>query len=261
MCGAAVATALSSALCAASASAQTLVALVDGNSLALIDGTTGKLLSAVPLSGSGDLVGIDVRPADGQLYGVTPAGAVVTVDPQSGQTTPKSQLDAPLPQGVALIIEIDPVADDLRVMGQDGSNMHANVDSGKVTQDSALNFASGGPHAGTKPNVVAGAYSNSTKGAQNTMLYPIDSTNGELERAPTPNDGRLNSIGQLGPGTITSGGPVAFDIGSDASGNNTGYMVSGNKLQQVDLATGHASGGQTIEVPGVILDIAVLPAR
>ena len=37
-----------------------------------------------------ELVGIDVRPADGMLYGVTSEGAIVTIDVKSLQATPKA---------------------------------------------------------------------------------------------------------------------------------------------------------------------------
>ncbi len=39
---------------------------------------------SVNLAGDASLVGFDVRPADGKLYGVTPDGAIVTVDAKTG---------------------------------------------------------------------------------------------------------------------------------------------------------------------------------
>ena len=38
-------------------------------------------------------------------------------------------------------------------------------------------------HKGEKPNVVAGAYTNSVKGAKETALYNIDGTIGALGQA------------------------------------------------------------------------------
>ena len=53
-------------------------------------------------------------------------------------------------------------------------------------------------HKGEKPNVVAGAYSNSFKGTKETALYDIDATIGALVKQAPPNDGVLNAIGKLG---------------------------------------------------------------
>ncbi len=49
------------------------------------------------MAGGATLVGIDVRPADGKLYGVTPDGTIVIVDAKSGKWEKKSQLSEKLP--------------------------------------------------------------------------------------------------------------------------------------------------------------------
>ena len=53
-------------------------------------------------------------------------------------------------------------------------------------------------HKGEKPNIVAGAYTNSVKGAKETALYNIDATIGGLIKQAPPNDGTLNAVGKLG---------------------------------------------------------------
>ena len=95
-------------------------------------------------------------------------------------------------------MDFNPVADRLRVIGSDGTNLRANVDDGKVTTDGALKFAETDMHKGEKPNVVAGAYTNSFKGAKETALYDIDATIGALFKQAPPNDGVLNAVGKLG---------------------------------------------------------------
>src|SRR5207247_92157 len=50
-----------------------IVGLVDGKSIVTIDPVTRKVMSKVDIKGASPLIGIDVRPADGMLYGV--AGA------------------------------------------------------------------------------------------------------------------------------------------------------------------------------------------
>ena len=74
-----------------------------------------------------------------------------------------------------MTVDFNPVADRLRVITSDGTNLRINVDDGKATVDGALKFKDGDANAGKTPKVVAGAYSNSLKGSQAaTALYNID---------------------------------------------------------------------------------------
>ena len=114
-----------------------------------------------------------MRPADGLLYGLVDDGTIVTIA-TDGKTTTKSKLDTMLAKGVAATVDFNPVADRLRVMGADGMNLRANVEDGKVTKDGDHKYADGDMHKGEKPNIVAGAYINSVKGAKETALFNID---------------------------------------------------------------------------------------
>ncbi len=252
-----VAAVFTSVSLSAGASAQTVIGLADGKSLVMLDSMSGKITKTVPVSGAANLIGIDVRPADGMLYGVTADGAVVTIDPTSGKAMEKSKLKTMLPKGVAATVDFNPVADRLRIIGSDGANLRANVDDGSVTTDGALKFAETDMHKGEKPNVIAGAYINSMKGAKETALYDIDGTIGGLLKQTPPNDGILNAVGKLG---VTVSGPVAFDIVSDGMSNNTAWLVAGGMLHKVDLATGKATmTGKLSGASGTITDIAVWP--
>ena len=54
---------------------------------------------------------------------------------------------------------------------------------------------------------------------------------------------------------------AAFDIWSDGQGKNEAWLMSGDWLLSVDLATGKA--GRAIKIDGVkgqVRDIAILPA-
>lgn len=187
------------------------------------------------------------------LYGLADDGAVVTIDPSSGKATMKSRLKTMLPAGVTATVDFNPVADRLRIIGSDGTNLRANVDDGAVTTDGALTFAEADMHKGEKPNVIAGAYINSVKGAKETTLFDIDGTIGALLKQAPPNDGILNAVGKLG---IPLSGPVAFDIVADGMANNTAWLVAGGMLHKVDLMTGKASVAGTVTgAPGVITDI------
>ena len=241
---------------AAPARAELVAALVGPDTLVHVDTAAKRGVKTVKVTGiSGQLLGIDVRPADGMLYGVVSDGAIVTIDPQTGAATAKSKLDATLPAGVMATVDFNPVADRLRIIGSDGTNLRANVDDGKVTKDGALKFADADAMKGKMPKVVAGAYTNSMKGAKETVLFDLDASGALLRQAP-PNDGVLNTVGMLGMASEN----VAFDILSDGQGGNSAWAMVGTKLYSVDLATGKGSEVATIEgVTGTVRDIAILP--
>ncbi len=245
-----------SSLVAAGAEAQTLAALVGNNAIAIVDVATGKVQKSTRISGiAGKLVGIDVRPSDGMLYGVAADGTVVTIDPSTGKAMLKSKLDTALPEGAMATVDFNPAADRLRIIGADGTNLRANVDDGKVTKDGSLRFADGDMLNGKAPRIVAGAYTNAMKGAKETTLYDVDATGTVLKQAP-PNDGVLNSIGPLG----MTGENAAFDIVSDGNGGNEAWLLSGATLYRVDLATGKSVRVAKIAgIKGKVSDIAALP--
>lgn len=242
---------------AAAAQAAQVAALVGNDTIAIVDVAAKKATKSMKVTGlTGALVGIDVRPSDGMLYGLVADGTVVTIA-MDGKATMKSRLDTMLGAGVAGTVDFNPVADRLRVIGADGMNLRANVDDGKVTTDGALKYADTDMHKGEKPNIVAGAYINSFKGAKETVLYDIDATIGGLIKQAPPNDGILNAVGKLG----VKADKAAFDIASDGKGGNAAWLMSGDTLYTVDLATGKAAETAKITgVSGAVRDIAVLPA-
>ena len=246
---------IGSILLAGAAHAQSVAALVGDDTITIADVAGKKVDRSIKVAGlSGALVGIDVRPADGMLYGVVSDGTVVTIDPSSGRATVKSKLDTMMSLGTMATVDSNPIADRLRIIGSDGMNLRANVDDGKVTKDGSLKFAEADMHKGKTPKVVAGAYTNSMKGAKETTLYDIDASGALVRQAP-PNDGVLNSVGMLG----IEAGAVAFDIvAGDAS--NEAWLMNGKTLYKVDLATGKATEAATISgVDGGVRDIAAMP--
>jgi len=252
-------TALAGTVLAGTASAQPVAALVGTDTLAIVDAAARKVSRTTAITGlPGPLVGIDTRPADGQLYGLVADGTVVVIDPASGKATVKVKLESMLPAGTAATVDFNPVADRLRVIGADGTNLRANVDDGKVVTDGRLRFAETDMHKGETPKVVAGAYTNAMKGAKETALFDIDATIGGLLKQAPPNDGMLNAVGKLG---VPATAAVAFDIVTKADGTNEGWLMTGDTLHVVDLATGKAKAlGTVAGLKGPVRDIAVLPA-
>jgi DNA-binding beta-propeller fold protein YncE len=249
---------LAIAAAAGSGHAATLAALQDGKTIAWIDTDQKKVTGSVGLAGGASLVGIDVRPADGKLYGVTADGTIVTIDPKTGKWEKMSQISEKMPTGVVFSVDFNPAADRLRVIASDGSSLRINVDDGKATVDGKLKYADADANKGKTPRVTAVGYTNSVAGTKETTLYDIDSGNGALVRQAPPNDGTLNTVGMLG---VKLDGLVAFDIWSDGKGANTGWLLADGTLYLVDLASGAAkSVGQIAGIKGKISDIAILPA-
>jgi hypothetical protein len=76
-----------------------------------------------------------------------------------------------------------------------------------------------------------------------------------IKQAP-PNDGTLNAVGKLGVKVEM----VGFDIWSDGNGKNEAWLMSGDWLLGVDLATGRATPAAQINGVSGVCDIAILPA-
>ena len=236
------------------ASAASIIGLVDGKTIVIIDPAIRKVTAEASVKG-GPLLGFDVRPADGALYGILADGSIVTVDPKTGQTTAKSKLSEPFKAGTDVTFDFNPAADRLRLMSSDGTSLRINVDDGKVTVDGSHKFKEGDANAGKTPKVVAGAYSNSLnpKPAA-TALYNIDATTWSLVTQAPPNDGVLNTVGPLG---ITAAAPIAFNIVASAGDKNDAWLASGGNLYSVDLKTGKATlAGKLEGVKGKLTDIA-----
>lgn len=243
---------------AVSSSAATLAALQDGKTIVWIDTDQKKVVGSTTLANGGMLVGMDVRPADGKLYGLTPDGAIVTVDAKTGAWEKVSQLSEMLPAGVAIAVDFNPVADRMRIIAANGMSLRVNVADGKATVDGSLKYAPTDAAMGKTPSVSAAAYTNSMAGAKETALYDVDTMAMALVKQAPPNDGILTTVGALG---TKLDGPAAFDIWSDGMGKNVGWLLNNGRLHSVDLSTGAAmSVGAIAGVKGRITDIAILPA-
>ena len=231
------------------AQSATVLALSDANRLLGFKAATPNTIdSERPITGlNGDegLVGIDVRPKDGVLWGLTSGARLVTIDPATGAATVRATLaadaaDTTAPygglQGSAFAVDFNPVADRLRVIGNTGQSLRINVDTGATTTDGNINRAAA-------PAVVsAAAYTNSVPGATTTQLFDIDRAGGVLALQNPPNDGTLSNVGPLG---VTFAGDGGMDIGGGANGLVLAALRAtaggASSLYRVDLTTGAAT--------------------
>lgn len=207
----------------------------------------------IEVTGIDRLLGIDLRPADKMVYGVAGDGQLVTINLETGAATAVSKLDAMLPDGVKASVDFNPMADKLRVMGSDGTNLRVDPASGKVTKDGSLAYESGDPSAETKPNVIATAYINSFGKPEKTAMYDIDASGLFLQQTK-PNDGTLKTIGKLG---VELGDTIGFDVRTTEAGENSAWLAAGGALYQVDLKTGAATKAAEGLDPG-IRDLTIL---
>ncbi|WP_319421649.1 DUF4394 domain-containing protein [Pleurocapsa sp. FMAR1] len=216
-----------------------LVALTDHNSLVSFDSNNPGASQFTDVTGvEGTLLGIDTRPADGSIYGISTANNIYTIDADSGAAIYVSTLDTPFEGGTISGFDFNPVADRLRLVGDNDQDFRINVDTGEVTVDGTLAFGSGDSNEGVNPNVTAAAYTNSFDGTISTQLYDIDTLLNDVVLQDPPNDGTLVTVGDLGIDFDTLGG---FDIVSAVEGDNTAFAVSNTTLYSIDLESGAAN--------------------
>lgn len=255
----------SAALCAlmavsAPASAERMVAVADGGTLiAFRASDPGTVLSSVTITGLGmgaSLVGIDYRPADRKLYGVSSDSRLYTVSMVNGKATEVGMLNVPL-MGSFFGVDFNPTVDRLRVVSDTGQNLRINPDNAVVATnlspggDLALNYG-GMPAMG----IVAAAYTNNVAAATSTTLYVIDSLldvlaiQGPMPPMMGPNQGSLLSLGAIGFNPTPRTG---FDISGQTG---TAYVSSGNNLWTLDLTLAAAPKFLGAIAPGRGLEIA-----
>jgi hypothetical protein len=213
-----------------------LVGLSDTNDLVLFDSDNPANTTNVSVTGvDGSLLGIDRRPANNLIYGLT-ADKIYTVNPFTGAASFVSSLSTPFTGGFVSGVDFNPVVDRLRVVGGNDQNFRINVDTGAVIVDGALNPGD--------PNVTAVAYLNADNDPNTgTILYDIDYISDTLSIQNPPNNGTLVSVGPLGIDIDSRGG---FDIFTQNGVNNaiaalTPTSESGSNLYKINLDTGAAT--------------------
>lgn len=217
-----------------------MVALGDDNTLVRFNSANPENGNVWQAEGvDGYLLGIDVRPADGKLYGLSSEDKLYTINLSNRRATEISTLSESFESGALSGFDFNPAADALRITGSDGQNFRVNVDTGEVTLDGELAFAEDDANAAATPAVTASAYTNSTDPApETTELYSLDASLDALLEQDPPNDGTLQTTGEVAFDVADVAG---FDIAAGDDGSNTGYAVSGADLYIIDLETGDST--------------------
>ncbi len=207
------------------------------------------------------LVGIDLRPATGTIYGVarnsesgtlqlyqfTLSFLIATASPVGSAFDPPPALAAPTAYG----FDFNPTIDRARLVADNDTNIVFNPDTGEVTQAINLYYATGldpdpiltpDTNVGKNPNVVNIAYDNNDLDPTTpTQLRGID-TNLDILVTVANSLGRLRTIGSLGVNVTSVGG---YDVSSTDNSQSFAIMsVSGSSFQRffkIDHATGKAT--------------------
>src|SRR5215813_9977357 len=252
----------------ASAQTNTIIALTANNQLLQFNAAApGTILSTVSVKGlqAGDaLVGIDFRPAKGQLYGLGVNGAtgrLYTISLVTGTATLVGSGFA-LPQSSGVVVgkdygfDFNPTVDRIRVVADSRDNFRLHPDTGAVA-GADLGLSEGA--------VVTGvAYDRNFAGSKVTTLYAIDPnadqlvTIGGIDSAPSPNGGVVRKVGPLG---VNASNEVGFDISVGPEGVAFALLTVNNQpgLYSIYLPSGLATLVRTINVKTPIVDIAVAP--
>ncbi len=180
--------------------------------------------NSVEITGLGDdedLVGIDIRPANDQLFAISDASVVYSIDVSTGEATAPGEATDPAIEDDSLGFDFNPTVDRIRVDVSTTQNLRLNPDTGAVgtnpdtmepTIDGNTAYPEDDDNADNTPAVVGAGYTNSVPGAEETQLYVIDAENDVLALQDPPNDGTLNTIGSL---DVDATGSTAFDINAD----------------------------------------------
>ncbi len=224
------AAALAALAATGSAHAQWLVGVTSSNQIARFDVMNPGAATSVAITGldAGDrFIGLDLRPSNNTLYGLTLSNRVYTINETTGAVSFVAALSSAVvnsSQGWGL--DFNPVADfsgaaSLRLVGAGGGNYAVNVNTGAVT--TATPIATG--YTGV-------AYINSTPAGApaTTGLYYINSSTDSLGFASTGfNNPTISTVGSLGLDALGANG---FEI----LGNGQAYAAL--NLDNGSLATG-----------------------
>lgn len=244
------------ALCASQSSqAVGLISLVDlglgAQSLNSFDSSNPAAVTNIgPVTGlemGESLLGIDFRPATGQLFGLGSANNLYTVDTVTGAASIVGTGFSTVTLGASAYgFDFNPVIDRIRIVGSsDQSNNVGNPDTGDATTVTSVFYGPGDANEMATPNLVHHAYTNSVAGAMTTQLYAIDSDLNILVTQAN-SAGTLSTVGSLGIDIDEVGG---FDIDPSDGTAYAALSVGGeSKLYTINLMTGAAT---EVAAPGV----------
>ncbi len=215
------------------ANAVTVVGVTVQNNIVTFDqATPGTLLSNVAVTGLAvgeQLLEIDLRPATGEIFGITSGNRITRIDAVTGVATPFAAAFAPALADVRYGIDFNPTVDRIRVVGTNTNNRRLNpITGGSVSpSDTALTIAG----STDSPFIASTAYNNSLANvpAGSIRQFVIDSRTARLGEVGSQaggnasfNAGVITFIGGLG----FANGELSENLGFDIFGPTGEAFVS-----------------------------------
>ncbi|MCY7374903.1 MAG: DUF4394 domain-containing protein [Pyrinomonadaceae bacterium] len=210
----------------------------------------GSPVAITGLQTGENIIGIDIRPANGMLYGLSSASRLYTINPATGLATNVGTAGSFTLSGTNFGFDFNPTVDRIRVVSDTGQNLRLNPNDGTLTAtDTMLNGAATGADAA--------GYTNSFGGSTTTTLYDISSTTDTLYIQNPPNAGTLVTVGALG---INVTGINGFDIANSGNVALAAFQLSGGTtsgLYSINLTTGAATFVSAINSASPIRGLAI----
>jgi hypothetical protein len=201
------------------------------------------------LSAGENVMGIDFRPATGQLFALGSNSRLYILNTATGAATAVGT--APFTSvlnGTSFGFDFNPTVDRIRLISNNGQNLRLNPNDGAVAAvDAAINPST--------PKISGAAYTSNFAGSTATILYDIDHSTGKLFKQDPPNAGTLVEVGNLGVMPTESNG---FDIGGTSNKAWALLTVGGaTKLYSINLTSGAATAVGTYTFTGNYRGFAV----
>jgi len=276
------------------ASAAVIALSGNGTSLLRFAANTPGATTSVAITGvtpGESLVGIDFRPATGQLYalGINPTadnGTLYRIDPQLGTATVIgtagsiayvgtdgiTAVNLPDPATAGYGFDFNPRVDLIRVTTSSGLNLRIRPDGTPFDANASIN---GDNPDGAINSAVTGvdgsAYTNSVAGTTVTTLYNLSSATSQLTIQSPPNDGTQTSATKLrvGGADLVFTAVNGFDIPSDVRVTTSDMPVTSGfgfaalkvggirQLYRINLVSGAAENLGTIGTSDDLRGLAV----
>jgi hypothetical protein len=181
------------------------------------------------------ILGLDMRPANGQLYALGSSSRLYTINTASGAATAVGTAAfTPALSGTNFGFDFNPTVDRIRIVSNTGQNLRAHPETGVlVAMDGTINPSNF--------NLSAAAYTNNFAGTTTTSLIVMDATKRMFFLQNPPNNG-----------TIT---PIAGDFGINISSEN-GFDIGGRSNKAFALL--HVAGESTAKIFPVNLNNGTL---
>ena len=200
---------------------------------------------------------LDFRPATGELYALSSDDIVFTIDPDTGRATRVSSAEGPELDGELVGFDFNPSVDRIRLVTDAGENFRLEPESGTVSaEDGDLAYAAGDPGAAESMTVTDAAYTENFASVMGTptQLFVLDTGRDALALQNPPNDGVLNSVGDLG---VDAQGPGGFDVAQSGQAFAALTIEDTPIFGTVNLMSGAFTAVGEIDAPEGITAMAV----